>query len=120
MIDWKSYILPQLLALVPFLIGLTEVVKTWLFSEDALKKKAEDQEGKARKFAYKILPDKGRIPLFVWALAVVLSASYGFIVSSYHGWRMVAYSLVMVGLVQGSIVGFASMGVFDAVLKKRA
>ncbi len=119
MFDWKSYILPQLLALVPFLIGLTEVVKTWLFSEDALEKKAEGQEGKARKIAYKILPDKGRIPLFVWILAIVFSTSYGFIVSTYQGWRMVAYSLVMVGLVQGSIVGFASMGVFDAVLKKK-
>ncbi len=119
MFDWRSYILPQLLALVPFLIGLTEVVKAWLFSEDALEKKVQGTEGKARKIAYKILPDKGKIPMLVWLLAVIFSTSYGFIVSTYQGWRMIAYSLVMVGLVQGSIVGFASMGVFDAVLKKR-
>nr|DAH13438.1 MAG TPA: holin [Bacteriophage sp.] len=119
MFDWKSYVLPQLLALVPFLIGLTEVVKTWLFSEDALVRKAEGREGKARRIAYRILPSKNHIPLFVWTLAVVLSASYGFMAPTYQGWRTVAYSLVMVGLVQGSIVGFAAMGVFDAVLKKR-
>jgi hypothetical protein len=120
MVDWKSYILPQLLALVPFLIGITEVVKTWLFSDDALTKKAEGNEGKARKIAYKILPSKDNIPVFVWVLAVLFATSYGFIVSTYQGWRMVANAVVMIGLVQGSIVGFAAMGVFDAILKKRS
>lgn len=61
MVDWKSYVIPQLLALVPFLIGVTEVVKGWLFSDKALELKAKGQEGTARRIAYKVLPSKGRL-----------------------------------------------------------
>jgi hypothetical protein len=120
MVDWKSHVVPQLLALVPFLIGVTEVVKGWLFSDKALELKAKGQEGTARRIAYRILPGKGRLPVFVWALSFVLASVYGFVVSQYEGWRMVVNAVLQVGFVQGSIVGFASMGVFDAVLKGRS
>lgn len=52
--------------------------------------------------------------------AFVLASVYGFVVSQYEGWRMVVNAVLQVGFVQGSIVGFASMGVFDVVLKGRS
>lgn len=118
--NYTQYIKPALLALIPFLIGFGEVIKRWLFGgqEAAVGQEATLKVSALQTFVSKLIPTKKQLPYLIWALAFILSSAYGLITSIYTGWRLVVDAVILTGLVQGSIVGFASMGVFDTLKKK--
>ena len=98
-----SLIKPALLVMVPVLnaIGL------WLKG-----KKHVATDGLV---TYPLAKVKSKfIPFILLAIAVAIATIYGFIVSPYHGWRMALDAIFVTGLLQGAVVAFTSMGVYDA------
>nr|WP_319520974.1 hypothetical protein [uncultured Sphaerochaeta sp.] len=99
----ESMIKPALLILVPIL----NVVGQWLKGQTL-------GTGTARKAKV----ESNLIPVILICTAVLVSTIYGFIVSNYQGWRMILDAVVMTGLLQGTLVAFVSMGVYDTLRKK--
>ncbi|WP_319757699.1 hypothetical protein [uncultured Sphaerochaeta sp.] len=99
----ESMIKPALLVLVPIL----NVVGQWLKGQTL-------GTGTARKAKVESI----MIPVILICTAVLVSTVYGFIVSGYQGWRMILDAVVMTGLLQGTLVAFVSMGVYDTLRKK--
>lgn len=98
----EKYILPQLLILVPFLIGLGNLIKPYL---------AEDAKTNIFK---KTLKTTQRIPFALWTVSFTVSVIYGFIYQSgYTGWKQAVYAVVIIGLLHGSVVAFTAMGLYD-------
>lgn len=106
-----EYILPKLIALVPVLNALGQIIKKWLFPKDP--KKASDT--RLRKAFLKLFPTKKHITILILALAFILATVWGFMQSEYSGWRLVLDAVVYNGLAQGLLIGLSSMGTFDTV-----
>ena len=119
--NYTQYVKPALLVFIPFLIGLGEVIKGWLFPEiNEGESHKEIKVGRFKLFVLRFITTKKRIPYVIWVFAIVLSTVYGLAFSDFTGSRLAVDAVVYTGLVQGSIVGFASMGVFDTLRKKDA
>lgn len=99
----ESMIKPTLLILIPILNAIGQ----WLKGEKAV-------DGTYSKARIKTVD----IPLVLLGISILVSIVYGFIVSTFQGWRMVLDAVVITGLLQGSLVAFVSMGVYDTAKKK--
>ncbi len=98
----EKYINPILLILIPFLNGFGII----------LKKAAKD---KNKSF----IKSTAHIPFYIWFMAIVFSTLIGFFYSTNKGSLLIFDAIVMYGIIQGSIVSFISMGLYDTVRIKR-
>ena len=57
------------------------------------------------------------IPLLLLAVGIAIDAVDGFVTSTLTGWRYFVDSIFITGLLQGAVVAFASMGLYDTVKK---
>lgn len=57
------------------------------------------------------------IPLLLLGVGVVIATVYGFVTSTLTGWRYFVDAIFITGLLQGTVVAFASMGLYDTVKK---
>lgn len=57
------------------------------------------------------------IPLLLLGVGIVIATVYGFVTSTLTGWRYFVDSIFNTGLLQGAVVAFASMGLYDTVKK---
>ena len=57
------------------------------------------------------------IPLLLLGVGIVIATVYGFVTSTLTGWRYFVDSIFITGLLQGAVVAFASMGLYDTVKK---
>ncbi|MDY4611486.1 MAG: hypothetical protein SPD11_12820 [Sphaerochaetaceae bacterium] len=98
-----KYILPQLLILVPFLIGLGKVIKPYLLdtATDTLIKR--------------VFKSTSRIPYILWGVSVMVSTAYGFIYNSGYagGLDKAIFAVLIVGILHGSVVAWTAMGIYD-------
>lgn len=94
-----AYIKPQLLVLIPLLIGIGKAIKP------SLKKRSDGSTGRL-------------IPLLLLFTSIAIATVYGFIATTYVGWRMVLDAVVITGIVQGSLAAFSAMGMYDTTRKK--
>lgn len=101
-----DFLKPALLILVPIL----NTLGFWLKG-----KKVETYKGNTYPNAR---IETGKIPIVLIIISCIVSIIYGFIVSPYMGWRMILDAVVMTGLLQGTLVAFVSMGVYDTLRKK--
>lgn len=83
-----SYIKPELLVLIPLLIGTGRVVK--------------QKMGGAK-----------WVPLILLSASILIATIYGLIVSRYTGWRMVLDAVVITGICHGAVAAFSAMGIYD-------
>lgn len=95
-----AYIKPQLIVLIPLLIGMGKAIKP------GLKKRSGGSS-------------TGRlIPVVLLCTSIAISTVYGFVATPYTGWRMILDSVVITGIVQGAIAAFSAMGLYDTTRKK--
>ena len=97
-----EYLKPALLILVPILNSMG----FWLKG-----KKVETYKGNTYPNAR---IETGKIPIVLIIISCIISIIYGFIVSPYTGWRMILDAVVMTGLLNGLMVAFISMGLYDS------
>lgn len=109
--NYTQHIKPALLALIPVLMGLGQIIKNWLFGESST-------DGKVRRTFLKVFKTSKHIPYLIWLLSFILATAWGFVTSTFTGWRMVVDAVLFTGFIQGSLVGFCAMGVFDTAKKK--
>ena len=57
------------------------------------------------------------IPLLLLGVGIAIATVYGFVTSTLTGWRYFVDSIFITGLLQGTVVAFASMGLYDTVKK---
>ena len=57
------------------------------------------------------------IPLLLLGVGIAIATVYGFVTSTLTGWRYFVDSIFITGLLQGAVVSFASMGLYDTVKK---
>ena len=57
------------------------------------------------------------IPLLLLGIGIAIAAVYGFMTSTLTGWRYIVDSLFITGVLQGAVVAFSSMGLYDTVKK---
>ena len=98
----EKYINPILLILIPFLNGFGII----------LKKAAKD---KNKSF----IKSTAHIPFYTWFMAIVFSTLIGFFYSTNKGSLLMFDTIIMYGIIQGAIVSFISMGLYDTVKIKR-
>ncbi|MGD1818943.1 MAG: hypothetical protein ACPKOI_03550 [Pleomorphochaeta sp.] len=98
----EKYINPILLILIPFLNGFGII----------LKKAAKDMNKS-------IIKSTAHIPFYIWFMAIVFSTLIGFFYSTNTGPKLIFDAIIMYGIIQGSIVSFISMGIYDTVRLKR-
>lgn len=60
------------------------------------------------------------IPLLLLGIGIAIAAVYGFMTSTLTGWRYLVDSIVITGILQGAVVAFASMGLYDTAKKTKA
>ena len=87
-----EYIREGLLVAIPFLIAIGKIAKKY---------------GMETKW----------IPLLLLCIGIAIATAYGFITSTLSGWRYIADAVFVSGILQGSVVAFASMGLYDTVKK---
>lgn len=107
-----TYIAAKLAILVPVLNLLGQVMKKWLFPDDP---KKTSKLPRLSAVFLRLLPSKKRISILILSLAFMFSAIWGFVQSTYSGWRLVVDAVVYFGLLQGLLVGLSAMGAFDTV-----
>ncbi len=83
-----NYLKPELLILVPMLIGVGRIAKQYL-------------------------GDGKRVPLVLLVTAVSIATIYGFVITTLTGWRMVLDAVVITGLCHGAVAAFSAMGIYD-------
>ena len=83
-----DYLKPELVILVPLMMGLGEVVK---------------KKGLAAKW----------VPLVLLGAGFVLASVYGLVASTLEGWRFWVDGIVVTGLFHGCVAAFCAMGIFD-------
>lgn len=93
--DMTGFIREELLIAIPFLIAIGRIAKNG---------------GIAAKW----------IPLLLLGIGVAIASVYGFVTSTLTGWRYLVDSIVITGILQGAVVAFASMGLYDTVKKTKA
>lgn len=79
----------ELMILVPFLIGLGQILK--------------------KRWAI----DPKTVPWILLAISVCFASIYGLISTDETGWRAWVDGLVMTGLAHGAVAAFSAMGIFD-------
>ncbi len=89
-----NYLKPELLILVPLLIGLGRIVK-------------------------QKMGDAKWVPLILLATSVLIATVYGFIVTTRTGWRMALDAVVITGLCHGAVAAFSAMGLYDTAKSAR-
>ncbi|MDD4083140.1 MAG: hypothetical protein PHD05_07160 [Sphaerochaetaceae bacterium] len=94
-----EYIKSELVFLIPLLIGLGKVLKN-RFSKTG--------------------QSSDVIPVYLLIVGIFVAIVYGFISSTYTGWKMVLDAVIMTGFVQGSIAAWTAMGVYDTTKKKES
>ena len=57
------------------------------------------------------------IPLLLLGVGVAIATVYGFVTSTLSGWRYFVDAIIFTGILQGAVVAFASMGLYDTVKK---
>ena len=57
------------------------------------------------------------IPLLLLGVGIAIATVYGFVTSTLSGWRYFVDSIFITGILQGAVVAFASMGLYDTVKK---
>lgn len=57
------------------------------------------------------------IPLLLLGVGIAIATVYGFVTSTLTGWRYFIDSIFITGILQGAVVAFASMGLYDTVKK---
>lgn len=87
-----TYLKPELLILVPFLIGFGEFIKPRL--------------------------KKLSVPFVLLLSAIIIATVYGLIVSKLSGWKYILDAVVVIGVLHGSVAAFSAMGLYDTVRKK--
>ena len=87
-----EYIRTALLIAIPFLIGIGKIAKN---------------KGMDAKY----------IPFLLLGIGIAIAAVYGFMTSTLTGWRYIVDSLFITGVLQGAVVAFSSMGLYDTVKK---
>ena len=90
-----GFIREELLIAIPFLIAIGRIAKSG---------------GIAAKW----------IPLLLLGIGIAIASVYGFVTSTLTGWRYLVDSIVITGILQGAVVAFASMGLYDTVKKTKA
>ena len=90
-----GFIREELLIAIPFLIAIGRIAKSG---------------GIAAKW----------IPLLLLGIGIAIASVYGFVTSTLAGWRYLVDSIVITGILQGAVVAFASMGLYDTVKKTKA
>lgn len=88
----KEFIREGLLIAIPFLIAIGKIAKKY---------------GMETKW----------IPLLLLGIGIAIATVYGFVTSTLTGWRYFVDSIFITGLLQGAVVAFASMGLYDTVKK---
>lgn len=83
-----NYLKPELLILVPLLIGTGRVIK--------------QKMGGAK-----------WVPLILLAESILIATIYGFVVTTCTGWRMVLDAVVVTGVCHGAVAAFSAMGLYD-------
>lgn len=83
-----NYLKPELLILVPLLIGTGRIVKNKM---DGAK----------------------WVPLILLGEAVGIATIYGFIMTDCTGWRMALDAVVITGICHGAVAAFSAMGLYD-------
>jgi hypothetical protein len=84
-----DYLKPQLLILIPVLIGI----------------------GRLLTQQYGVKPKL--IPYFLLVIAFIVATVYGLITSTYTGWRLVLDAVVLSGICHGAVAAFTAMGLYD-------
>ena len=98
----EKYLKPILLILIPFLNGVGIILKR------AVKNKNS-----------RLIKSTAHIPFYIWFIAFVLSTLIGFFYSKSTGRLLIFEAIIIYGLIQGSVVAFISMGIYDTVRLKR-
>ena len=57
------------------------------------------------------------VPLLLLCVGIVIATVYGFVTSTLTGWRYIVDAVFITGVLQGAVVAFASMGLYDTVKK---
>ena len=57
------------------------------------------------------------IPLLLLGIGIAIATVYGFLTSTMTGWRYFVDAIFITGVLQGAVVAFASMGLYDTVKK---
>ena len=55
------------------------------------------------------------ITLLLLGVGITIATVYGFVTSTLAGWRYFVDSIFITGILQGAVVAFASMGLYDTV-----
>lgn len=85
----EKFLKPELLILVPFLIGLGQLFKAKLNLEGRL------------------------VPLCLLGTAVLMATGIGFFISPFVGWRLVLDAVLLTGVCHGAVAAFIAMGIYD-------
>lgn len=83
-----EYLRPELLILVPVLIGTGQLAK---------------MQGLQAK----------RVPFLLLLVGILAASVYGFVTTEYVGWRMILDAIVVTGMLHGSAAAFIAMGMYD-------
>lgn len=86
----EHYLKPEILILVPLLIGLGQLLKKKLSVKSEL------------------------IPYFLMGISVSLAMGAGFLLSTFTGWRLVMDAVLVTGVCHGLVAAFVAMGVYDS------
>ena len=86
-----EFLQPALFILVPFMIGVAQILKT--------------KYGVPAKY----------IPVIVLVSCIVLASVYGLVVTDKTGWRFWVDGIVVTGLSHGCVAAFGAMGIFDLI-----
>lgn len=84
-----NYLKPELLILIPLLIGLGQLLK-----------KKFHVHGKY-------------IPYCLLGVSFLIATVVGFILNSFTGWRLYLDAIVVCGLCHGAVAAFVAMGIYD-------
>ncbi len=83
-----NYLKPQLLILIPLLVGVGQIAKRRGVRSNS-------------------------VPFLLLGLGILIATSYGLVVSQYAGWRMALDAIVITGICQGGVAAFTAMGLYD-------
>ena len=91
-LNMTEFIREGLLIAIPFLIAIGKIAKS---------------NGMESKW----------IPLLLLGIGIAIATVYGFMTSTLTGWRYFVDAIFITGVLQGAVVAFASMGLYDTVKK---
>lgn len=84
-----NYLKPELLIIIPLLIGIGQLVKQKV--------------------------DSKWVPYIILPIGILISIGYGFIISNKTGWQYYVDAVLIIGVVHGMVASFCSMGLYSTV-----